>query len=283
MFKQITIIAPGLLGASLAAAVKSRRLAERLVVWARRAETREQCAGLDWCDAVYSSVAEAAAGAGLVVVCAPVEAIPPLAKEAAAAMAAGGLVTDVGSTKAEICDELVGELKEGVEFVGSHPMAGSEKSGLEHADSSLFEKRSCLVTPAQGNTEEAVGRVRDFWQAVGMSVHCLEPALHDQVVAELSHLPHVTASVLAAYLDRNPRQWATFAGGGLRDTTRIAAGSVPMWMDILRQNRTAILQSLGGFQLELKTFASMLEKGDEDGLRRFLESGKSFRERLDDR
>ncbi|MCC5835322.1 MAG: prephenate dehydrogenase/arogenate dehydrogenase family protein [Opitutales bacterium] len=282
MFKQITIIAPGLLGASLGAAAQARQLADRIVVWARREETREQCRHLAWCDAVYAEVEAAASEAEIVVICAPVEAIPPLARAAAAAMVSGGLITDVGSTKAEICRELVGTLPDGVEFVGSHPMAGSEKSGLEHADPDLFNGRCCLVTPAEGNSESAQRRTEAFWRAVGMDVHALEPTEHDQVVAELSHLPHVAASVLAAYLGRNPDSWRAFAGAGLRDTTRIAAGSVPMWMDILHQNRSAILQSLDGFKKELNAFTKALEAEDETRLREVLESGKSFRRSLDD-
>lgn len=281
MFKQITIIAPGLLGASLGAAVRARKLAERVVIWARREETREQCLRLDWCDAVEADVGAAARGSALVVICAPVEAIPQLAKAAAATLSAGSLITDVGSTKAEICAALVGALPGGVEFVGSHPMAGSEKSGLEHADAELFDGRCCLVTPAEGNTESAIGQVQAFWRAVGMETHLLNPKLHDQVVAELSHLPHVLASVLAAYLSRNPAEWRAFAGGGLRDTTRIAAGSVPMWMDILRQNREAILRSLDGFRADLDVFAEALKSADESQLKDVLESGQSFRKDLD--
>lgn len=281
MFKQITILAPGLLGASLGAAVRERQLSESVAVWARRAETRERCRPLAWCDHVYEHVADAASGADLVVICAPVDAIPGLALEAAAAMPAGGLLTDVGSTKRELCDAVLAHLPKAVDFVGSHPMAGSEKSGLEFADANLFRGRCCLVTPDDRNRGDAVERTVDFWRAVGMTVYRLDPGEHDRVVAELSHLPHVLASLLAAHLDDKDPTWRAFAGTGLKDTTRIAAGNPAMWMDILRHNRAAIAESLVGYRQQLEHFERLLSEGRDDEIAAVLEAGQRFRQQLD--
>lgn len=280
MFRQVSILAPGLLGASLGWAVRNRRVAERVTVWARREATREACRGLQWCDAVYSDPVEACGGADLVVVCAPVGAIAGLVRQVVPQLADESLVTDVGSTKLEICRALA-EGKAATHFVGSHPMAGSEKSGLWNADPDLFEGRTCMVTPLPTHAEASVDRIEAFWRALGMKVQRVSPDEHDAIVAAVSHLPHALASVLAAHLGRKKPDLACFAGAGLADTTRIAAGNPEIWMDIFRQNRTAVLESLKHFGKDLERMIEMLELSSEEPLRQLLNDGRAFRENLE--
>ncbi|NQY32078.1 MAG: prephenate dehydrogenase/arogenate dehydrogenase family protein, partial [Coraliomargarita sp.] len=149
MFPQITILGPGLLGASLAMAVKSRGLCERIATWSRRPETRAKCSSQNWCDAVFDSPEAAVSGSQLVVVCTPVQTIVPLLQQVAPSLTPGALVTDVGSTKSLICRESRDVLPENCEFIGSHPMAGSEQTGMEFADAELFENAACILTPLQ--------------------------------------------------------------------------------------------------------------------------------------
>lgn len=284
MFGQLTIIAPGLLGASLGAAVFQRKIAREIVVWARREETRRICVETDWCTRAEETVAGAAKGADLVVVCAPVSAIPGLVGECLPVLSADALITDVGSTKAAICGEIARQFPHETRFIGSHPMAGSEKSGLEYADADLFVDRCCMVTRGQAGDAggEAEGRIVRFWESVGMKVAMVEPEEHDMIVAQISHLPHALASVLAAQLARKPEAWRLFCGAGLRDTTRIAAGNPDMWMDIFEQNREPVVAALKEFHGEIGEFIRKLETSRNSELRETLERGKIFREQLDD-
>jgi cyclohexadieny/prephenate dehydrogenase len=280
MFKQITILGPGLLGASLLQAAKRRGLCLRTAAWSRRAETRAKCEGQPWCDAVFADAGKAVAKADLVVVCTPVDTIVPLLGEIAPKLKKGALVTDVGSTKSLISRLGRAALPKKVGFVGSHPMAGSEKAGLEHADAELFEGRACFVTPLVNTPAKDVDRVTRFWKALGMEVSTTTPEAHDEIVAHLSHLPHLLASAFCAYLGTRDPQWAHFAGPGLRDTTRVAAGDPALWKSIALENREEILRALDGFQNELDKLRATLHNAQPFALQHILERGRDFRVRL---
>jgi len=283
-FEQITILGPGLLGGSLMAAARERGLAGRLHAWSRRAETRARCASQPWCDAVLPTPSEAVAGAGLVVICTPVEHIVPLLAAIAPALAPEALVTDVGSTKSLIARHGVAALAEAgrgdVSFIGSHPMAGSEKTGLENATAELFEGRVCFLTPLTGTPAPALDRLAAFWRAAGMEVVTASPEEHDEVAAHVSHLPHALASVLCAFLAGRDPGWRNLAGAGLRDTTRIAAGDPALWRSIFSQNREEVLRALDGFEAELQRFRAALHNGDDLGVRSLLERGQAYRNAL---
>jgi cyclohexadieny/prephenate dehydrogenase len=218
-------------------------------------------------------------GSDLVILCAPVEIIPSLVKTISPALKEDCIVTDVGSTKETLCNECMEVIPEKVTFVGSHPMAGSEKSGLENATSNLFENRSCFITPIAEKTP-AIEMVIRFWEALGMSCICVSPEEHDAIAAHISHLPHLLASVLCAYLSDKNHLWKSFAGTGLMDTTRIASGSPDIWDSIIRQNIAEIELSLEGFQKELKKLDSLIKNRDYEAIRSFLVKGKEFRDSL---
>jgi prephenate dehydrogenase len=280
MFKQITILGPGLLGASLLKAAKARGLCKSTAAWSRRAETRAKCEGQPWCDAVFADARKAVAKADLVIACTPVDTIVPLLEEIAPKLKAGTLVTDVGSTKSLICRLGRAALPKKVAFVGSHPMAGSEKGGLEHADAELFQGRACFVTPLVDTPAKDVDRVTRFWQALGMVVASATPEQHDEIVAHLSHMPHLLASAFCAYLGTRNPAWVHFAGPGLRDTTRVAAGDPKLWTSIAMENREEILRALDGFETELLHLRSALRNAQPHAIQHLLERGRDFRVRL---
>jgi cyclohexadieny/prephenate dehydrogenase len=280
VFKQITILAPGLLGASLAIAVRRRALAERIHIWARRPEARIACARESWCDAVFETPEESVSGSDLVVLCAPVSQLGPLAQRCAPGLKAGALVTDVGSTKSGVSRECNQALPPNVTFIGSHPMAGSEKSGMEHADGNLFERRACIVTPLAETNETLLRALHDFWKAVGMEVSMMSPEKHDEIVAHISHLPHILASALCVQLSGLHNDWWKLAGGGLRDTSRIASGHPALWREIIEQNRDEILRSVEGFENALHNFKSALYNNDYLHILQLLEAGKRYRDQL---
>lgn len=280
MIDTLAILAPGLLGGSLGIACHEKGLARRIVVWARREAVRETCLAGQWCDAAYADAIEAAREADLVVVCTPVEHILPLIRAVAPELKQGAIITDVGSTKAVICQEAPLSLPASATFVGSHPMAGSEKSGLNHARGDLFEGSPCFITPLEETSEEAFQTVRELWEGVGMEILEAAPDVHDKLVARVSHLPHFIASALSVTVGRTELPWKEACGQGLRDTTRVAAGHPAMWRDICLQNREALLKVLKDFQVCLTSFTQALEKKDFDRLEELLEEGRQYRSEL---
>ncbi|MBL9219256.1 MAG: prephenate dehydrogenase/arogenate dehydrogenase family protein [Opitutaceae bacterium] len=280
MFDQIAILAPGLLGASVARAARHYGAARKITLWARRPETRLQLKGQPWCDAVADMPSDAVRGAQLVILCAPVDQIVPLTQQIAPAVAAGALVTDVGSVKGEISRLGHKVLTGRAHFVGSHPMAGSEKTGWEHGRADLFARRTVFVTPLPETEAKAAERVAAFWTALEADVATLEPDAHDEIVAHISHLPQVLASTLCASLAKRDVRWRNYAGGGLRDTTRIAGSDPKLWKTILDQNRDEVLRAVRGYQEELHGLERALANRDWFEVQAILERGRAYRDQF---
>lgn len=277
---QLTILAPGLLGGSVARAARARGVATRIVLWSRRPETRLKLREQPWCDAVTDTAHEAVRGATLVVLAAPVDQIVPLARQIAPDLAPGTLVTDVGSVKAEISRLAHAALAPHAHFVGAHPMAGSEKTGWEHSTATLFERRTCFVTPLADTPADATAAVVKFWHDLGSEVATVAPDRHDEIVAHISHLPQVIASSLCGFLAKKDHTWRNFAGGGLRDTTRIAGSDPQIWRAILEQNRDEVLRALSGFEDELHGLRTALANRDYTEVAARIERGKAYRDQF---
>lgn len=281
MFQQITILGPGLLGASLAMAIKKRIPTARVVIWARKPESREICRNKEWCDIVAESPEEAVDGSDLTLLCTPVHSILPLLEQIQPALKEGSTVSDVGSTKVQICHGAQRVFRNtSATFLGSHPMAGSELTGMENARADLFEDAACILTPLPDTTDTTIQTLGTFWKSLQMHVTTVPPETHDAIVAHISHLPHVLASVLCNYLSRKDNFWQTLGGGGLRDTTRIAAGDPELWKQIIEQNRDEILQAITGFEKELNALKTALTRNDSTGILSLLRQGKTYRDQL---
>ncbi len=278
--KVLTIFGPGLLGGSLAGAIKRAGLAAEVRIWARRQEAAQAVVEKGWADFATDDVAAATRDADFLILATPVGVMKTLAPQiAAASPAESAVITDVGSVKQCVAEFVAPALLEcGYAFIGSHPMAGREKTGLEAADPGLFTGRACLVTPGAAKyLEPASERVRNFWRALGCRVYDLTPARHDEAVAAISHLPHVAAAAVARAALLNQESFVDFAAGGFRDTTRVAAGPPDMWTEILLENRTAVAAALRGLQSQLGEVLASLENLDEEGLRRFLADARRLR------
>jgi cyclohexadieny/prephenate dehydrogenase len=280
VFSQITILAPGLLGASVAKAVRSRNLAKKIHIWSRRAESRQKLIGMNWCDEVCETPEKAVLGSELVLICAPVEKIAPLAKQIASDLSPETIVTDVGSVKSEITRQSTSALEGKAIFVGSHPMAGSEKTGMENSSENLFENRSCFITPLESTPDSAVSKLTEFWSELGSEITTINPEAHDEIVAHISHLPHLLASTLCGLLSEKDPNWKNLSGAGLSDSTRIAAGDPALWKEILIQNREEILRSLRSLQDKLDEVHSLLANNDSIALTAMLERGKYYRDQF---
>jgi prephenate dehydrogenase len=190
-------------------------------------------------------------------------------------MKPGSVATDAGSVKGAICADIGESPSPGVTFVGSHPLAGSEKQGFEHADADLFAGRTCVLTPTGREDAEAVEAVEEFWRALGCRVVRMPAGEHDRVLARTSHLPHVAAAAVAAGLRDGEER---FAAGGFRDVTRIAGGDPELWAGILVANREAVCEELSAFGERCRAFAAAVSAGDVGELRRLLSDAKVRRE-----
>ena len=275
---QLTILAPGLLGGSIAKAAHARGLAQRIVIWSRRPETRLALQSQPWCHEVAASPEDAVRSAQLVVLAAPVEKIIELTRQIAPALPAGAIVTDVGSVKAELSRACHAALPAHAYFVGSHPMAGSQKTGWENASETLFAGAVSFVTPLAVTHAAAIELVTRFWHDLGGNVSTLSPDEHDEIVAHISHLPQAIATSLCSFLAKKNPAWRNFSGNGLRDTTRIAASDATMWIEIFQQNRDEVLRALSQFQDELAGLQMAIANREWPEVRTRLERGKTYRD-----
>lgn len=273
----ISIVGLGLMGASLAMALRKRGYAGRLVAFARKAETRREALARGIVDAAFDDPDPAVREATLVVLCAPIRACVELAADIAPVLRAGALVTDVGSTKGWICRQMAGLLPPGV-FVGSHPIAGSEKQGLQAASADLYENALAVIASPPAVPTEAAARVAALWEAAGARTCRLAPEDHDRLLARTSHLPHMAAAALANAIGRDRAgEVGAFCGTGFYDSTRVASGSTEMWNDILMTNAAAVAEELRAFKIEVERVYDDLQAGRFGDVAQFLERARAAR------
>jgi len=275
-FQTIGIVGCGLIGCSIAGALKSRGFSGRIVGCGRPGPNLDAALDRKLIDSGEADLAKAAEACDLIVICTPVDRIVDNVRTAARASRAGTLITDVGSVKQSICGSL-GDLPAGVTFIGSHPIAGSEKQGCRHADGDLFEQRVCVVTPSATTPRAELSRLTAFWQALGMSVVEMSPAAHDRALAQTSHVPHVVAAALAASLEAANR---SLTAGGFQDTTRIAAGDPQLWTAILLANAGEVTTSLRAVSERLSELAGAIQSQDKNRLTQLLRVAKQRRDGL---
>ncbi|MGE3312160.1 MAG: prephenate dehydrogenase [Limisphaerales bacterium] len=280
-WRKVAILGVGLLGGSLGMAIRFRGLAGEVHGFVRREATAREAVEAGAVDVAGDRLSEAVSGADLVVLCTPVARIAALAAEIVPFLEPRACVTDVGSVKGVVVDAAEGRIAAaGGFFVGSHPMAGSERTGVGAARRDLFEGALTVVTPTSASREEAVALVRGLWESVGSKVSTMTPGLHDELVGRSSHLPHLVAVALAQFVlsPSHPAEQASVCATGFRDTTRVASGSPEMWRDIALGNRVAILSALEGMEGMLGALRKLLEAGDGEGLEALLRSAKDRRD-----
>jgi prephenate dehydrogenase len=280
-WNKITLVGVGLLGGSLGLAIKRRRLARRVEGYVRRAASVTECRKAGAVDRATQDLHSAVAGADLVILCTPLAQMRSLVKQMLPAFKSGAIVTDVGSAKAGVVSELEALVtKAGGHFVGSHPMAGAEKTGVSAARADLFLDAVCVVTPTRKSDKAVVRKVQGFWKSVGGRLLMLTPQVHDALVSRSSHLPHVVAATLASYVlhPGHPKQQPELCANGFRDTTRIASGSPEMWRDIALANRRNLARALDGFIGDLQKLQRSLANSDADAVTNFFETAKRRRD-----
>jgi len=277
VIRRMSVLGVGLLGGSIGLAAKAALSNLEIVGYGHRKSTLERAVEVGAIDRFATKVSDAVEGADLVVLCTPVGFFEPLLREMVNVLKAGAVVTDVGSTKRSVVRLAEENLPSGVHFVGSHPMAGSEKRGVEFARADLFQNAMCILTPTVKTDAAVVNGVEAFWKSLGMRTTRLPPDEHDQLLAEVSHLPHALA---AALVTLQSEKALTLAGKGFLDATRIAGGDGALWRDILMDNRDNILASIGALKKHLGELERLLGGDGRDALAKWLDRAATRRAKL---
>jgi cyclohexadieny/prephenate dehydrogenase len=281
MFDRVALIGIGLIGSSLSHAMRRRGLAREIVGHARTETTRATALRLDLVGAAYVTAFEAAKGADLVILCAPIGVCGALAREIGPALQPGAVVTDVGSVKSAVVRDCAPHMPAGVHFIPGHPIAGTEHSGPEAGFATLFDNRWCVLTPEPDADPAAVAKLQAFWEACGSNVEIMSAEHHDLVLGITSHVPHLIAYNIvntAAHLERvTDSEVIKFSAGGFRDFTRIAASDPTMWRDVFLNNREAVLEMLGRFSEDLTMLQRAIRFGDGDTLFRLFTEARAVR------
>ena len=285
-FKKVTIVGVGLIGGSLGMILKRDGLADQVIGVGRTIENLELAVKLEAIDRYEQDPEQAIPGTDLVILATPVESYASHLKRWGPLLEEGAIVSDVGSVKGPLVEQAESLMPSGVHFVGAHPIAGKEKSGVSAATINLYQQALCLVTPTPQTNQEALEKIRALWESAGSTVRSIDPFLHDWILGAVSHLPHVAAFALMNTLDDLQQQTKgdvdlfNFSGGGLRDTTRIAASSPEMWRDIFLWNKDNVVKMIESFEEHLKRMKSHIQQHDEAGIEHEIAKAREARQRI---
>lgn len=268
IFKRLCLIGIGLIGSSIALRARRDNLAESIVVCTRRKETLARAQELNLGDVYTDRVSDAVKDADCVILCVPVGTFQSIGERIGPHLAPGCIVTDVGSVKRSVIDQLKPSMPDTIHLVPGHPIAGTEYSGPDAGFSTLFDNRWCLLTPEAGTDQTAIDKLYQFWQALGSMVDVMTPEHHDRVLAVVSHIPHLIAyNIVGTASDLEEvtqSEVIKFSASGFRDFTRIAASDPVMWRDVFLHNREAVLEMLGRFSEDLSHLQRAVRNGDGD-------------------
>ena len=284
-FTQAVIIGVGLIGGSVGMILRRKGLASSVVGVGRRVENLKTAVNVGAIDRYVVDPKEAVKDADLVILATPVDTYERHLNDWASCLRPGAIVTDVGSVKGDLVVQSESRMPAGVHFVGAHPIAGKEKTGAAAGSEDLFTGRRCIVTPTRQTDPQALEQVQSLWQAAGAVVLTMDPYLHDKILGAVSHLPHVAAfALMNALVDIRTQvpglDLAGHSGGGLRDTTRIAASSPEMWRDIFLWNRDNVVAWIRAYERSLGELRQLIQTGDAAGVEKMLERAKEEREKF---
>ncbi len=278
-FKRISVVGAGLIGGSILLAAKKRNISAEFSCWSHSPSSLNFWSNLGWVS-VHTSLKDSVKEADLVIIATPVDKIGETFATIAPFLKAGCLITDVGSIKSAVLKASL-LLPPSVSFIGSHPMAGSEKAGAKNAQADLFENRFCFITPSPSDPTDSVQKIEQFWQSLGSKTFLCSAEKHDEIVAAISHTPHASAAALILAVKNLPGFNQVAVGAGLKDSTRIAAGEENLWVGILLANATHVAQGLKEVEKQTAQLRTALERGDAIALSKILEAARIARQSLD--
>lgn len=275
-FGIVSIVGPGLIGGSIGLGLKKRGLASQVIGVGHRKTSLKKALDMGAIDKATQNLKEGVRQADIVILGTSVRQIPEMAKKVMPWMKGSSILTDVGSTKAHIVEKIEALRRKDVEFIGSHPLAGSERRGVEAASPDLFQGATCVLTTV-GKNSRARKRIKELWEGLGAQVRFLSPEEHDRILAFTSHLPHLLAASLVNSVKAHQRP---FVGRAFKDLTRVASSDPNLWVDICLENRVELLKAIKALQVEIKTFKEVLQKRDKRRLLSGLKKAKTSRDRL---
>jgi cyclohexadieny/prephenate dehydrogenase len=286
LFGRVALIGIGLIGSSLARAMREHRLAGHIAGHAKSERTRAKAMELGLLDSAHDDAATAVAGADLTVVCTPMGAYAAIGAAVGPHLKPGSILSDVGSVKQAAIRDLGPYVPEHVHFVPGHPVAGTEHSGPESGFAELFQGRWCILTPPAGTDEKVVEKLAELWRRCGSMIEIMEAAHHDQVLAITSHLPHLIAYCIVGTVtgveEATQKEVIKFSASGFRDFTRIAASDPVMWRDVFLNNREAVLEMLGRFSEDLAALQRNIRWGEGDKLEELFTRTRTIRKGIID-
>jgi len=288
-FKQVAIIGVGLIGGSLGMILRRKGLADHVVGVGRSLENLKTAVTVGAIDRYVADPTDGVQGSDLVILATPVDTYERHLKTWARCLTPGTIVSDVGSVKGTLVERSEAAMPAGVHFVGAHPIAGKEKTGVAAGSDQLFKGARCILTPTKQTDPRALEQIKQMWEATESILLTMDPHLHDQILGAVSHLPHVAAfALMNALAELRDHQipaldLAGHSGGGLRDTTRIAASSPEMWRDIFLWNRDNVVSFIERYERALEELKQLIKAGDAAGIERALERAKVEREKLNTR
>lgn len=277
----VAIIGMGLIGGSLGMAIKNKGIAKKVIGVSRNAEHLKEALAKEALDEYSQDPIEASKDADLIFICTPISTIVPMIKTISTTVKKGSIITDVGSSKANIVSEAENSVPPEIFFVGGHPMAGSERSGIKAATKYLLESTNYILTKTERTSETALKKLGDFIEKLDVELSIMSPEKHDSAVAAISHMPLAVAVSLVNSIDSLGKDKAAclkLASSGFRDTTRIASGNVEMGKDMFSTNGKAVLEMIGIFKKSLEQLEELIKKSDTAGISAELERAKDLRD-----
>ncbi len=285
-FEKVCIIGLGLIGGSIGLAIKRSNISNQITGYARSNSTLERAIDLGLVDSVRDNLKDAVNNSDLVILATPLSTFRELVEEMSPFLKKGCIITDTGSAKLTVIEDLKDILPNGVEFVPGHPIAGTEESGPDAGFAELFDNRWCILTPTEDNSSNAVDLVKDFWESIGSKVEIMDPMHHDKVLAITSHIPHLIAFNIVGTANNlanvTEKEVVKYSAGGFRDFTRIAASDPKMWSDIFTYNSDAVLEMLDLFSNDLAKLKAAVIKKDSDLLFSNFEKTREVRKNIID-
>lgn len=284
LFERLTIVGAGLIGSSIARAARQQNVATAVIVVDNDDKVVDRVKELGFASQATTDIKDGVTDSDLVILCVPVGACKSVAKTMKSALKRGAIVSDVGSVKCSVVEQVSPYLPEGVHFVPAHPVAGTEHSGPDAGFPSLFNNRWCILTPSADANQAIVEKMRSFWEALGSNVETMEAQHHDLVLAITSHVPHLIAyNIVATAADLEKvtqSEVIKFSAGGFRDFTRIAASDPTMWRDVFLHNKEAVLEMLGRFNEDISVLTRAIRVGDGDALFDLFTRTRSIRRNI---
>ena len=285
-FEKVCIVGLGLIGGSIGLAIKRLNISNQITGYARSNSTLERAIELGLVDSVKHNLKDAVNNSDLVILATPLSTFRELVEEMSPFLKKGCIITDTGSAKLTVIEDLKDILPNGVEFVPGHPIAGTEESGPDAGFAELFDNRWCILTPTEDNSSNAVDLVKDFWESIGSKVEIMDPMHHDKVLAITSHIPHLIAFNIVGTANNlanvTEKEVVKYSAGGFRDFTRIAASDPKMWSDIFTYNSDAVLEMLDLFSNDLAKLKAAVIKKDSDLLFSNFEKTREVRKNIID-